>query len=75
MVGCLKIKVLDLLLVRILLLLIIVLCLPNCSRRYKILIFYHFALYFVHNGISVEFIGNPLQQIVVQTEEMSTKKC
>ena len=29
----------------------------------------------LHNGISVEFISKPLQQIVVQTEEQSTKKC
>ena len=28
----------------------------------------------VHNGIAVEFISKPLQQIVVQTEEQSTKK-
>ena len=28
----------------------------------------------VHNGIAVEFISKPLQQIVVQTEEHSTKK-
>ena len=27
----------------------------------------------VHNGIAVEFISKPLQQIVVQTEEQSTK--
>ena len=29
----------------------------------------------VHNGIAVEFLSKPLQQIVVENEEQSTKKC
>ena len=40
-----KIKVLELLLVRIILLLIIVLCPLNCSRMFQVLKFYHLTLY------------------------------